>query len=182
VLELAVARGDAWAAGELYLWRRRGGLDDEVQVTIAAPFAAELRGDARGAAGMWRDRACPYEAALALGTSDEEAAMRESLAQLQALGARTAAALVARRLRERGALDVRRGPRPNTRSNPAGLTTRQLEVLTLIAQGERNAAIAARLFLSEKTVDHHVSAILRKLGVTTRGQAAAAAARLGITT
>ena len=46
--------------------------------------------------------------------------------------------------------------------------------------GDRNADIAAKLFLSEKTVDHHVSAILRKLGVRTRGQAAAEAARLGI--
>ena len=106
--------------------------------------------------------------------------MRESLATLHALGARPAAALVARRmrergaldvrrLRERGALDVRRGPRPRTLSNPAGLTPRQLEVFALLAQGERNADIAVRLFLSEKTVDHHVSAILDKLGVATRG-------------
>ena len=181
LLELAVARGDAWTAGELYLWRRRGGLDDDVTATLAPPFAAELGGDALGAASWWRARGCLYEAALALGGSDDEAALRESLAELQALGARTTAALVARRLRERGALDVRRGPRPRTRSNPAGLTARQLEVLELIAQGASNADIAARLFLSTKTVDHHVSAILRKLGVPTRGQAAAEAIRLGIT-
>ena len=180
ILELAAARGDAWTAGELCLWRRRGGLDDEVTATFATPFAAELGGDARGAAAMWTDRGCPYEAALALGGSDDEAAMREGLAELQALGARAAAALVARRLRERGALDVSRGPRPNTRSNPAGLTARQLQVLELIAQGQRNADIAARLFVSEKTVDHHVSAILSKLGVPTRGHAAAEAIRLGI--
>ena len=65
LLELAIARGDAWTAGELYLWRRRGGLDDEVTATLAAPYAAELGDDARGAAGMWRERGCPYEAALA---------------------------------------------------------------------------------------------------------------------
>ena len=72
------------------------------------------------------------------------------------------------------------GPRAATRANPAGLTARQLDVLALLTRGDRNAEIAAKLFLSEKTVDHHVSAILRKLGVRTRGQAAAEAARLGI--
>jgi DNA-binding NarL/FixJ family response regulator len=60
------------------------------------------------------------------------------------------------------------------------LTTRQLDVLALVAEGRRNADIAARLFLSEKTVAHHVSAILQKLDVKTRGEAAATAARLGI--
>jgi DNA-binding NarL/FixJ family response regulator len=99
---------------------------------------------------------------------------------MQALGARPAAALVARRLRERGARGVQLGPRAATRANPAGLTARQLDVLDLLAQGDRNADIAAKLFLSEKTVDHHVSAILRKLRVHTRGQAAAEASRLGI--
>ena len=73
-----------------------------------------------------------------------------------------------------------RGPRASTRDNPAGLTAREVEVLGLVGQGLRNADIAARLFLSEKTVGHHVSAILRKLGVRTRGEASAEAQRLGI--
>ena len=76
--------------------------------------------------------------------------------------------------------DVRRGPRAATRENPAGMTARELEVLALVAEGLRNAEIAQRLFLSEKTVGHHVSAILRKLDVRTRSQAGAEAARLGI--
>jgi DNA-binding NarL/FixJ family response regulator len=87
---------------------------------------------------------------------------------------------VARRLRKRGARGVPRGPRPGTRDNPAGLTARELEVLLLLADGLRNAEIAERLFLAEKTVVHHVSAILRKLEVTSRGQAGAKAVRLGI--
>jgi DNA-binding NarL/FixJ family response regulator len=54
-------------------------------------------------------------------------------------------------------------------------------VLALVADGLRNGDIAQRLFLSEKTVAHHVSAILRKLDVRTRGEAGAAAVRLGLT-
>jgi DNA-binding NarL/FixJ family response regulator len=88
--------------------------------------------------------------------------------------------MVARRLRQRGARGVPRGPRKATRQNPAELTTRELEVLELVAQGLGNSEIANRLFLSEKTVSHHVSAILRKLGVRTRGQASAKAQSLGI--
>ena len=103
------------------------------------------------------------------------------LAELQRLGAHTAARRIARALRERGARDVSRGPRAATRENPAGLTARELEVVALVADGLRNAEIAGRLFVSEKTVGHHVSAILRKLDVRTRGEASAEAQRLGIT-
>jgi DNA-binding NarL/FixJ family response regulator len=87
---------------------------------------------------------------------------------------------VARRLRELGERGLPRGPRPKTRANPAGLTARELEVLRLVTEGLRNAQIAERLVLSEKTVDHHVSAILRKLDVRSRGEATAEAARLGL--
>jgi DNA-binding NarL/FixJ family response regulator len=83
-------------------------------------------------------------------------------------------------LRERGVRDLRRGPRSSTRENPAGLTARELEVIELVAEGMRNADIAERLVLSAKTVDHHVSAILRKLKAATRTEAAAQATRLGI--
>ena len=125
---------------------------------------------------------CPYEGALALALAGagDDGALRRAFEDLQSLGARPAAAIVGRRLRERGVRGLPRGPRASTRDNPAGLTAREVEVLDLVGQGLRNADIAARLFLSEKTVGHHVSAILRKLGVRTRGEAAAEAQRLGI--
>jgi DNA-binding NarL/FixJ family response regulator len=85
-----------------------------------------------------------------------------------------------RRLRSGGARRIPRGPRPQTRANPAGLTGRELEVLALLAENLRNAQIADRLVVSEKTVDHHVSAILRKLDVRSRGEAVAAADRTGL--
>jgi DNA-binding CsgD family transcriptional regulator/tetratricopeptide (TPR) repeat protein len=180
-LDLALAHADEWSAGELCAWRRRGGIDDAVSLAaLAEPFALELAGKAEQAAERWRSLGCPYEAALALAWSDDEESLRRSVTELQQLGAPRATARVARMLRERGIRDVSVGPRVSTRENPAGLTRRELEVLSLLVEGLRNRQIAAQLFLSEKTVDHHVSAILRKLGVGTRGQAVAEAARLGI--
>ncbi len=131
----------------------------------------------------WHVIGCPYEEAFALIDADEDGLQR-ALGELQQLGARPAAAVVARKLRERGVRGVRgvpRGPRPTTRENPAGLTGRELEVVGLLAEGLRNAQIAEHLVVSEKTVDHHVSAILRKLDVRTRGEAGAEALRLGLT-
>jgi DNA-binding CsgD family transcriptional regulator len=170
----------AWAVGELAYWRWRAGALDESPVQAAEPYALQIAGEWSRAAESWLAVGCPYEAALALADGDDEDALRRSLDEFQRLGARPAAAMVARRLRERGARGLPRGPRPLTRQNPANLTPREVEVLALVAQGLRNAEIARRLVLSQKTVEHHVSAILRKLEVTTRGQAASTAMRLGL--
>jgi ATP/maltotriose-dependent transcriptional regulator MalT len=180
-LALAVERGDIWAAGELSVWRRRSGaVEKALQAAVAEPFRLELAGDFQSASRRWRRLGCPYEAALAQLGGTSERALRATLAELQRLDARAAAGRVARLLRERGVRDLSRGPRASTRRNPAGLTARELEVLELVADGLRNAHIADRLVLSAKTVDHHVSAILRKLKAGTRTEAAARAARLGL--
>jgi DNA-binding CsgD family transcriptional regulator len=177
-LALARDRGQPWLIGSLATWRRRAGLGVEAAVEAAAPFALQLAGKWAEAAARWAEVGCPYEAALALADGDDEPSLRRALDELQTLDARAAAAVVARRLRGRGATRLPRGPRPATRSNVANLTARQLEVLALVGEGMRNREIAARLVVSERTVDHHVAAILRKLEVSTRGQAAARAARL----
>ncbi len=110
----------------------------------------------------------------------DEPAVREGLALLERLGAGAALRRWRERLRERGLRSLPRGRRASTAANPAGLTARELQVLALLAQGLSNAAIARQLVRSEKTVDHHISAVLRKLSVRSRGEAAAAAARLGL--
>ena len=180
-LSLALQRQAPWVVGELACWRWRAGLRDRLPPGAAAePYALSLAGEAAQAAKVWRELGCPYEAALALADGDAAEPLRRAHEELQALGARPAAAIVARKLRERGVRGVARGPRPRTRANPAGLTARELEVLALLTSGLRNAAIADELVVSEKTVDHHVSAVLRKLDVCTRGEAAAEAARLGL--
>jgi DNA-binding CsgD family transcriptional regulator/tetratricopeptide (TPR) repeat protein len=163
---------DRWIAGSLAVWRRRLGWRPEETGAVPRPYALELAGDYADAAAAWERLECPYNAAWVLTLSENEDDLRRSHEALLALGARPAAAIVARRLHERGARGLARGPRSETRGHPAGLTTRELDVLDLVAEGLTNGEIATRLVISEKTVGHHVSAILRKLGVGSRYEAA----------
>ena len=178
--DLAQNRRAPWVIGELAYWRWKAGNLQEDPARTAEPYALQIAGEWARAAELWTKIGSPYEAALALADADEDEPLRRALDELQGLGAPPAAASVARRLHHRGVRGIPRGPRAATRQNPANLTVREVEVLALVTQGLRNAEIAKRLFLSEKTVGHHVSAIVRKLAVRTRGQAASEAARIGL--
>jgi DNA-binding CsgD family transcriptional regulator/tetratricopeptide (TPR) repeat protein len=179
-LAAASERADAWWLGELAWLRRLAGIDEPPPDAAAEPYRLALEGRWRDSAERWRALGAPYEAALALVLGDTAASLRQALVELRRIGAHGATPIVAARLRAHGVRAVARRPRAATRRNPAGLTARELEVLALVAAGLQNREIASQLVVSPKTVEHHVSAILRKLEVPSRRDAAAAAPRLGI--
>ena len=170
ILELAKDDNDPWLHGEFAFWLWRAGVVDPSAHERAEPYALQIAGDWRAAADRWHEMGCPYEEATALADGDE-AAQLEALAIFERLGATPAADNLRLKLRETGVRGVPRGPRSTTKENPAGLTARQMEVLSLLSEGGSNAEIAERLFISAKTVDHHVSAILAKLDARTRAEA-----------
>jgi DNA-binding CsgD family transcriptional regulator len=161
----AVARF-ARCGGELALWASRLGGQLEVPSGAPEPVLLELEGDWRGAIAAWRARQAPYEAALAALPGDDRA-VRDALASLHKLGARAAARAFARERAARGERATR-PPRRSTLANAAGLTRREQQVLEELATGATNAMIAQALHLSERTVAHHISAILRKLDAPNR--------------
>jgi DNA-binding CsgD family transcriptional regulator len=172
VYDIVVGKHHPWLTGELAFWRWRAG-DDVLPLPewTARPFALHINGDWRTAAGEWERLGCPYEQARALADGDREAQLA-ALEIFDRLGARPAADELRQKMRAAGLSSVPRGPRPATRENPFGLTNRQTEILGLLVEDLTNAEIAARLHLSPKTVDRHVSAVLARLDVHSREDAA----------
>jgi DNA-binding CsgD family transcriptional regulator/tetratricopeptide (TPR) repeat protein len=177
-----LVQGQTWNLSETALWLAILGEPvplEEIGSRLRAPHRAHIAGDWRIAAQLWEELGCPYEQALALSQGDE-ASRREALRLLDALGAEPAAARVRRELRAMGARAVPRGPIAATRASPAGLTRRQAQVFVLLVKGLNNGQIARRLSISRKTTEHHVSAIIARLGVGSRGEAAAVARARGL--
>ena len=163
--------GAAPFRAELTRYLARAGLPAEPFDGCPEPWAAGLRGDWRAAADGWETAGDPYEQALELTESGDARTVAEGLRILDAMDAAGAAARVRATLRAAG-VPAGRGPRATTRANPFGLTERQLDVLELLSEGLTNAQIAERLVLSVRTVDHHVAAVLEKLDVPSRHEAA----------
>lgn len=178
---LALEHGSPWMIGELALWLRRAGALDAPPESAAEPYARHLAGEPARAAEIWDRMSFPFERALALADCEDEESAREALRILLELGATRVAAVVAAGLRERGIRHLPRGPRSATREHPDGLTRRQRQVLALLTRGLTNQAIADRLHISPKTVEHHVSAVLSRLEVRSRTEAALRGAELNRT-
>jgi DNA-binding CsgD family transcriptional regulator/tetratricopeptide (TPR) repeat protein len=176
--------GDRANQAELGYWLAKAGQPAETGKPAEAgsdhPYAWQAAGRWREAAELWQAAGCPYEHAAALAESPEPGDLLAALEILDELGATPLATLVRGRLRALGTTRIPRGPRGETRVNPAGLTTRQVEVLRLLGMGYTNAQIASQLVVSVRTVDSHVAAVLAKLGAASRHEAAASAAQLGV--
>jgi len=173
-LERTTARGAERYRGELLRYLVRCGQPSRGFAGCPPEYALGIEGDWRGAAEAWRSLDAPYEQALELAASGQPPELLDALRILDQLGAVAAADLVRQALRQLGVTRLPRRPLPRTRANPAGLTDRQVEVLGLLADGLTNAEIAERLVVSVRTVDHHVAAVLAKLNVTSRREAARA--------
>jgi DNA-binding CsgD family transcriptional regulator/tetratricopeptide (TPR) repeat protein len=165
---------DPWLNGEIAVWLRRTGSPRTSQREPAEPYRLQLTGDHRGAAELFDALGCPYDAALALLDAPDELALRRALDICNSLGAVATARIIRQKMRSLGIRFVPAGQRAATRENPLGLTQREQEVLELLCEGRTNASIATKLVISPKTVDHHVSSVLAKLGVSKRTEVAAA--------
>jgi DNA-binding CsgD family transcriptional regulator len=159
---------DTWLRAELVVWLDRLGVPGPRPARPPAPYALELNGDHEAAARWWHEAGCPFEEAVALTRGSGRGHLAAALELVTSIGAEQAAARVRRMMRDAGERAVPRGARPATRANPHGLTPREGEVLALLREGLSNAAIARRLYISERTVHHHVSAVLAKLGISSR--------------
>jgi DNA-binding CsgD family transcriptional regulator len=144
-----------------------------------SPHRLVAAGDWRAAADAFGESGWPYDRALMLSLLDDAPSLEEALSTARSLGAVPLEQRVARRLRELGHR-VPRGPYGTTRSNPAHLTQRQLEVLALLVDGRTNQEIADELVVSLRTAEHHVAAVLAKLGATSRREAPQRAVDLGL--
>ncbi|HEY7274793.1 MAG TPA: AAA family ATPase [Trebonia sp.] len=171
----AAAATSPWDRGAALSWLRRCGSGQEPTGAVAEPYQRELDGYPEKAAQLWTDFGCSYQAALTLYDTSEEQLLRQALELFTELGATAAIRATRRKMRRAGIRSIPVGPRSATRADPLGLTRREHEILTLVGAGLTSAEIAARLFISAKTVDHHVASAVGKLGASSR---AAAAARL----
>ena len=181
-LSTLLRTGDRWHASGLAFWLTRSDpsfLVDLDPGLFVRPLSLELSGDREGAVAAWDALGCGFEAAVVQGGSDELEDLRNAFAQLGRLGASATIAALRREATVRGVRLVPRGERPATIADPHGLTSRQVEVLALLGEHLTDAEIADRLFISQKTVSHHVSAILAKLGVANRREAGTLARHTG---
>jgi len=171
IADAEIPPGLGWSAGNLAVWLRRSGLPVTRTAGIEVPFRRSLEGDP-SVATVWEELGAPFEAAMAGFDRGDEPHQVAVVEALDGLGATATADRCRFELRSRGITSLPARPRASTRANPAGLTNRQLEVARLLAEGLTNAELASRLFISAKTADHHVSAVLTKLGLSSRREVA----------
>jgi DNA-binding CsgD family transcriptional regulator/tetratricopeptide (TPR) repeat protein len=171
ILRSPVLPADDSGRGVLGYWATRLGLEAP-EGRIPGPAGLERDGRVAEASQSWEERGYPVEAAVTKAMLPD-ANLEAVFSGLSKLGADGVIRGLRTELQRRRVARIPRGQRQTTRQNPFGLTERQAEVLSLMVSGLSNAAIAEQLFITEKTVSHHVSAVLTKLNVSSRLQAVA---------
>jgi DNA-binding CsgD family transcriptional regulator len=178
MLQIACQRGVSKYIGELAYWVWRAGAMKQSPPNAAEPYAKHISGDWKAAAAIWDEYGYPYEQAMALMDGDE-AAQLAALEIFERLGAHPIIEKLKRQMRAQE-IRIPRGPRPATRENPFGLTSREREVATLIAQGKSNREIAYAMTVGVRTVETYVTRVLNKLNFESRGQVAIWAIERGL--
>jgi DNA-binding CsgD family transcriptional regulator/GTPase SAR1 family protein len=172
LIHMKVLKSDnPWSIGEIAYWLWKANHLSEIPERIAEPYLLQIKDEWKAAAKLWEDLNCPYERALALSEGDEKS-MIDAIEIFDRLGASATSQYIKQKMRESGIKSIPKGARKTTRENIAGLTNRQLEILSLLNKGLSNIEIGNQLYISPKTVDHHISAILSKLNIHSRHEAA----------
>jgi DNA-binding CsgD family transcriptional regulator len=180
VAKMNVAGFDPWEQGEFAVWLQRCDMRDSAPVDmarVAEPRAAEKAGRHDDAAEKWMKLGLPYEAAFTLmearnGDNSARPQLVKAIALFDAMEARAASAYARQCAKALGTVasipKQKRGPYKAAKHHPLGLTSREIQVLELIAKGLGNSDIAKRLVRSQRTVEHHVSAVLGKMNAQNR--------------
>jgi DNA-binding CsgD family transcriptional regulator len=178
-LELIQKVDNRFLNSEFAFWLQKVRKKDLGLAELYEPYKLLKEGKIKSAAGFWETKGCPFEKAFALFAGNEDD-MKDALLLFQQIGADAVYEKIKMEMRAGGIKKIPRGLRESTKTNPAQLTNRELDVLYLLQKGIQNKEIAGTLFISPKTADHHISNILFKLDVNSRSKAVAEAVRLGI--
>jgi DNA-binding CsgD family transcriptional regulator/tetratricopeptide (TPR) repeat protein len=178
VLDAAVNPGEHWYSDQLAFWTWRAFGSPAIAPRGTTPYVQHMQGDARGAAEAWAALGCPYERAIALLDLPDSEALSDALELVEELGATP----LIQRVRRKARPGTAAGSFSPTPSCNGDITPRQHEILILLSEGLTNDAIGRRLFLSPKTVGHHVEAILQRLSAKSRTEAVFVARQRGLLT
>jgi DNA-binding CsgD family transcriptional regulator len=179
-VSMAARMGNIYENSEFAFWIKKAGRPPISLGNIHEGYDTGTVTKALKAAAFWERSVCRYEQALSLfdGTEEDK---KKAIAIVHELGAEAVYEKMKFEMRGAGIRSIpRRARRTSTLSNPGQLTDREIEILQLLHKGLPNKEIANRLFISAKTVDHHISAILFKLEVNSRTKAVHEAEKLGI--
>jgi|KBSSwiS6_1023812.scaffolds.fasta_scaffold00788_2 DNA-binding CsgD family transcriptional regulator len=170
VIKMIEHTGNIYENSEFAFWLFKARKQTVILREFFEGYRVANQKKAKETAALWKQIGSPYNRSLALFEGDENN-KREAISIIHKLEARAVYEKMKQQMRASGIKSIPRGIRKTTRTNPAHLTERELEVLQLLKESLQNKEIANKLFISPKTVDHHISSILFKLDVNSRTKA-----------